>query len=121
MDAVRQRITLPLLGALLAGACIGVGGGAATYAALSSGNTKTVVHQVTVPESQPAANTTGLSVHSIYELARKGVVKITVVVTVGTAACQLRYANVAQCSGITAPSSRYFGTFAGSPDRRRIN
>src|SRR5256885_4081633 len=77
MAAVR-RIPLPLLGALLAGACIGAGGGAATYAALSSGNAKTVVRQVTVPETQPAANTSGLSVHSIYELARKGVVKITV-------------------------------------------
>ena len=95
MDAVRQRITLPLLGALLAGACIGVGGGAATYAALSSGNTKTVVHQVTVPESQPAANTTGLSVHSIYELARKGVVKITV----STGANPLGGSSQAQGSG----------------------
>ena len=93
MDAVRQRITLPLLGALLAGAC--VGGGAATYAALSSGNTKTVVHQVTVPESQPAANTTGLSVHSIYELARKGVVKITV----STGANPLGGSSQAQGSG----------------------
>jgi putative serine protease PepD len=79
MDDVRRRITtLPLLGALLAGACIGAGGGAATYAALSSGDSKTVVHQVTVPSAQPAANASGLSVHSIYELARKGVVKITV-------------------------------------------
>src|SRR5436309_12877949 len=95
MDVVRQRITLPLLGAPLAGACIGVGGGAATYAALSSGNTKTVVHQVTVPESQPAANTTGLSVHSIYELARKGVVKITV----STGANPLGGSSQAQGSG----------------------
>jgi putative serine protease PepD len=78
MGDVRRIASLPLLGALLAGACIGAGGGAATYAALSSGNSKTVVHQVTVPESQPAANTSGLSVHSIYELSRKGVVKITV-------------------------------------------
>jgi putative serine protease PepD len=75
---VRRFASVPLLGALLAGACIGAGGGAATYAALSSGNSKTVVRQVTVSESQPAANTTGLSVHSIYDLARKGVVKITV-------------------------------------------
>ena len=79
MEAVRRGITLlPVVGALVAGACIGAGGGAATYAALSSGDSKTVVRQVTVPESQPAANTSALSVHTIYELARKGVVKITV-------------------------------------------
>ena len=75
---MRRFASVPLLGALLAGACIGAGGGAATYAALSSGHSKTVVRQVTVADSQPAANTSGLSVHSIYELARKGVVKITV-------------------------------------------
>jgi putative serine protease PepD len=78
MDAVRRFASVPLLGALLAGACVGAGGGAATYAALSSGNSKTVVRQVTVSDAQPAANTSGLSVHSIYSLARKGVVKITV-------------------------------------------
>ena len=94
MAAVR-RIPLPLLGALLAGACIGAGGGAATYAALSSGNAKTVVRQVTVPETQPAANTSGLSVHSIYELARKGVVKITV----STGGSPLGGASQAQGSG----------------------
>ena len=100
MDAVRQRITLPLLGALLAGACIGAGGGAATYAALSSGNSRTVVHQVTVPDSQPAANTSGLSVQSIYELARKGVVKITV----STGASPLGGSSQAQGSGFVYDS-----------------
>src|SRR5947209_3388134 len=93
--AAVKRIPLPLLGALLAGACIGAGGGAATYAALSSGNSKTVVHQVTVPETQPAANTSGLSVHSVYELARKGVVKITV----STGGSPLGGASQAQGSG----------------------
>ena len=78
MEPVRRIRILPLVGALLAGACIGAGGGAATYAALSSGHSKTIVRQVTVPQAQPAANTKGLSVHSIYSLARKGVVKITV-------------------------------------------
>ena len=106
MDAVRQRITLPLLGALLAGACIGAGGGAATYAALSSGNSKTVVHQVTVPDSQPAANTSGLSVHSIYELARKGVVKITV----STGASPLGGSSQAQGSGFVYDSDGHVVT-----------
>jgi putative serine protease PepD len=95
MDAVRRRISLPLVAAVLAGACIGAGGGAATYVALSSGDSKTVVRQVTVSDSQPAANTNGLSVHSIYELARKGVVKITV----STGAGALGGSSQAQGSG----------------------
>jgi putative serine protease PepD len=70
--------TLSLAAALVAGACIGAGGGAATYAALSSGGTKTVVRQVTVSDSQPAASSSALSVHSIYERTHKGVVEITV-------------------------------------------
>jgi len=70
--------TLSLAAALVAGACIGAGGGAATYAALSSGGTKTVVRQVTVSDTQPAASASALSVHSIYERSHKGVVEITV-------------------------------------------
>jgi putative serine protease PepD len=106
MEAVRRIASLPLLGALLAGACIGAGGGAATYAALSSGNSKTVVQQVTVPDSQPAANTSGLSVHSIYELARKGVVKITV----STGASPLGGSSQAQGSGFVYDSDGHIVT-----------
>jgi putative serine protease PepD len=79
MQAVRPpRITpsLTLAAALAAGALIGAGGGAATYAALSSGNGKTVVRQVTVGNAQPASSTDDLSVHSIYQLAYRGVVEI---------------------------------------------
>jgi putative serine protease PepD len=79
MDSVaRLTPSLSLTAALVAGALIGVGGGAATYAALSSGGTKTVVRQVTVTDSQPAANESALSVNEIYRRARKGVVEITV-------------------------------------------
>jgi putative serine protease PepD len=74
---LRSSRTLPLLAAVVAGALIGAGGGAATYAALSQGNSKTVVRQVTVADSQPAATTTGLPVQSIYRLANKGVVEVT--------------------------------------------
>src|SRR5437773_7310865 len=74
----RPSPTLSLATALVAGACIGAGGGAATYAALSSGTTKTVVRQVTVEGSQPTANQSGLSVHEIYSRNYKGVVEITV-------------------------------------------
>jgi putative serine protease PepD len=74
----RPTSTISLAAALVAGAFIGVGGGAATYAALSSGNTKTVVRQVTVGDSQPASSSSGLSVNAIYERTHKGVVEITV-------------------------------------------
>jgi putative serine protease PepD len=74
----RPTPTLSLLAALVAGALIGVGGGAATYAALSSGGTKTVVRQVTVADSAPASSTSGLSVNAIYERTHKGVVEIAV-------------------------------------------
>jgi putative serine protease PepD len=78
MEAVRRPSpTLSLAAALAAGACIGAGGSAATYAALSSGDGKTVVRQVTVSDSQPASSNS-LSIHSIYELARRGVVEINV-------------------------------------------
>jgi putative serine protease PepD len=72
----RQRI-LPLLvaGALALG--LGVGG-AATYSALTSDGTQTVVRQVTVADSEPAASGTALSVNEIYQRAHKGVVEITV-------------------------------------------
>ena len=58
MDAVRPLTTptVTLAGALAAGALIGAGGGAATYAALSSGNGSTVVRQVTVSDTQPASS-----------------------------------------------------------------
>jgi S1-C subfamily serine protease len=74
----RSIRTMSLAAALTAAAGIGAGGGAATYALLSSGEGKTVVRQVTVSDAQPAANTTGLSVSEIYQRAYKGVVEITV-------------------------------------------
>jgi putative serine protease PepD len=78
LSMARLKPTLSLTAALVAGALIGVGGGAATYAALSSGTTKTVVRQVTVSDSQPASSESALSVNEIYQGARKGVVEITV-------------------------------------------
>jgi S1-C subfamily serine protease len=73
---LRSR-TLPLAAALVAAAGVGVGG-AATYAALSSDGTHTVVRQVTVESSEPAASTNGLSVNEIYRRTHKGVVELTV-------------------------------------------
>jgi putative serine protease PepD len=79
METVRPRTTpsVTLAAALAAGALIGAGGGAATYAALSSGNGTTVVRQVTVSDAQPASSDGNLSVQSIYRLAYKGTVEIT--------------------------------------------
>jgi putative serine protease PepD len=76
-DVIGRKPNLSLVAAVAAGALIGVGGGAATYAAFSSGG-KTVVRQVTVADSQPVASSTGLSVNSIYQRTHKGVVEITV-------------------------------------------
>jgi putative serine protease PepD len=72
---MRFRRTLPALAALVVAAG---GAGAAVYAALSPGRTQTVVRQVTVSDSQPAAKTETLSVNSIYRRAYQGVVELTV-------------------------------------------
>jgi putative serine protease PepD len=76
MNRPRHRL-LPLA-ALVAAAGLAAGGGAATYAAFSSGGTKTVVRQVTVSDSQPAASESPLSVNQIYRRSYKGVVQVTV-------------------------------------------
>ncbi len=73
----RPTSFLSLTAAVVAGALIGAGGGAGIYAAFASG-TKTVVRQVPVADSQPAAATTGLSVNSIYKRAYRGVVEVKV-------------------------------------------
>ena len=73
----RRSSLLPLTAAVAAGALIGAGGGVGTYAALS-GNHKTVVRQVTVSDSQPAASTSGLSVNAIYKNTYRGVVEVKV-------------------------------------------
>jgi putative serine protease PepD len=73
----RRSSLLTLLAAVAAGALIGAGGGVGTYAALS-GNSKTVVRQVTVGDSQAAASASGLSVNSIYKRTYRGVVEVKV-------------------------------------------
>jgi len=74
---MNRRRTLTGASALLAVAAVGAGG-AATYAGLTADGS-TVVRQVTVSNSEPAANTTSpLSVGDIYQHTYKGVVEITV-------------------------------------------
>jgi len=73
----RRSPLLTISAAVAAGALIGAGGGAGTYAAFS-GNSKTVVRQVSVGDSQTAAATSGLSVNSIYKRTNRGVVDVKV-------------------------------------------
>jgi S1-C subfamily serine protease len=75
---MRSRTTRTVTAALVAAAAVGAGGGAATYAALGSDSGDTVVRQVTVERSQPAASRSeSLSVSETYEETYEGVVEIT--------------------------------------------
>jgi putative serine protease PepD len=79
---MNRRPRIPIaLAALVAALAVGAAGGTGTYAALSSDGTKTVVRQVPVAGSQPAASTSALSVAEIYRRTYKGVVEITVTTT----------------------------------------
>lgn len=72
-----RRTRAPLvLGALVAALGLGAGAGAITYAALADEST-TVVRQVTVSGSEPAAATGGLTISEIYDRSYKAVVEIT--------------------------------------------
>jgi putative serine protease PepD len=72
----RFRI-LPIAAVLASVLIIGSGAGAITYAALGATD-GTVVRQVPVQSSQPAATQSSLSVSEIYRRTSKGVVEITV-------------------------------------------
>ena len=49
-----RRPSTPIIASLVAVACLGAGGGAVAYSALSDGNT--VVRQVTVQNAEPTAS-----------------------------------------------------------------
>ena len=72
----RPTRTLSLAAAALVAAAAVGAGGAATYAALSSDDT--VVRQVTVEGSEPAAASDASSINEIYQRAYRGVVEVTV-------------------------------------------
>ena len=75
----RRPGRLPILAsALVAALAVGAGAGAVIYSAVSSPNTKTVVRQVPVANSEPTANNSALTVGEIYRRSYKGVVEITV-------------------------------------------
>jgi putative serine protease PepD len=72
----RMRQLLPLIAAA---ALLGAAAGAAVAVGVGNDHTSTVVREVTVESSQPAAaSTTPLSVASIYKQDYRGVVEITV-------------------------------------------
>ena len=73
--SVPRRSRTPLIASLLAAACVGAGGGALLYSAFGSKG-DTVVRQVTVKDTQPAASSPK-SVNAIYRNNYKGVVEIT--------------------------------------------
>jgi putative serine protease PepD len=64
--------------ALVATLAIGAGAGAVAYSTFSSSDTKTVVREVPVGNSEPTANTSALTIGEIYRRSFKGVVEITV-------------------------------------------
>jgi putative serine protease PepD len=74
-----RRPKSSLIASVLIALCIGAGGGALLYATAGSSNdSKTVVREVTVKNSQAASTTSPLSIPDIYRGAYKGVVQITV-------------------------------------------
>jgi putative serine protease PepD len=60
------------------GLVLAAGTGAATYAAIASGEPETVVRQVTVADATPAAASSDVSVADVYRRAHASVVEITV-------------------------------------------
>ena len=71
----RRRIPIVLM-TLAATLAVGAGAGAVVYSTVSSPST-TVVRQVPVADSEPAADTSPMSIPQIYQRSYKGVVEIT--------------------------------------------
>src|SRR6266498_2580834 len=104
-----QRPRMLTATAALVGAAL-VGAGGATYAAFSSGNSKTVVRQVTVAGSDAAATNSSLSVSQIYNRTNKGVVEITVSSTGQTTPFGGSQSQQAQGSGFVYDDSGHIVT-----------
>jgi putative serine protease PepD len=82
MERPRTR-TIAVAAGLFAALAVGAGAGALSIALLDDPGTSTVVRQVTVSGSQPAAADGSLSVGQIYDHSYKSVVEITVRSTQG--------------------------------------
>ena len=72
-----RRPAFSIMAAILAAAGVGAAAAVATYALVDNGSTTTVVRQVTVGSSQPAAASGGISIGEIYERSYRSVVEIT--------------------------------------------
>ena len=77
--------SLKIAAAGAAAVVLGAGGGVAAYEVASGTATETVVRQVTVTDSQPAANSSALSVSALYDRVHQGVVTIKVTTSQGQA------------------------------------
>ena len=76
---MNRRSRLPIVALVLVGTlALGAGAGAVAYSAAHSSPTKTVVRQVAVQSSEPAADSSALTPGQIYKQAYQGVVEITV-------------------------------------------
>jgi len=82
MNPSRSRTPLVFAG-LAAALGLGAGAGATAYAVLADNGT-TVVRQVTVADSEPAASADGLTVGEIYERSYRSVIEITTTATGGS-------------------------------------
>jgi S1-C subfamily serine protease len=76
--------SLKVAAALVAAVALGAGGGVAAYALAGDSATQTIVRQVTVTNSEPA-NSSVLSVSSLYDRVHKGVVTVKVTTAQGDA------------------------------------
>jgi putative serine protease PepD len=75
---MKNRSRIPMIAMILiATLVLGAGAGAVAYSTFGSDST-TVIRQVRVPSSEPAAQTTPLTVGQVYKDAYRGVVEITV-------------------------------------------
>jgi len=75
---MKSRFRIPMIALILiATLVLGAGAGAVAYSTFGS-NSTTVIRQVPVSSSEPAAQTTPLTVGQVYRNAYRGVVEITV-------------------------------------------
>ena len=76
---MNRRSRLPIVALVLVGTlALGAGAGAVAYSVAHPSSATTVVRQVPVQTSEPAADSSALTTGQIYRQAYKGVVEITV-------------------------------------------
>jgi S1-C subfamily serine protease len=104
----RSRIPMIVL-ILIATLVLGAGAGATAYSTFGT-SSKTVVRQVRVPSSEPAAQTTPLTVGQVYKNAYRGVVEITVTSDSQSSPLGGQQEQRAQGSGFVIDTSGHIAT-----------